>query len=262
MSRLSWNAAGERVYEAGVDRGVLYVSGQSGVVWNGLTSVAEVSSGGEAKPYYLDGVKYLNVASAEEFEANVTAYTYPEEFAQCEGSYQPRSGLFLTAQRRKSFGLSYRTRIGNDLTPDHAYKLHLIYNALAAPSERSNTSLGEETDPMDFSWTITARPPITSGYRRTSHIMIDSRYTDESVLSQLEDILYGTEADTPRLPTFTELLGVFDTISSLTVIDNGDGTWTATAPYDVIRMLDDTTFQITSPTAIFIDEDSYTISSE
>lgn len=262
MARLDWNAAGTRFYEAGVDRGVLYINGQAGVAWNGLTSVSESSSGGEAQSYYIDGVKYANIPSSEEYEATITAFTYPDEFLQCEGFVQPRSGLFLTRQRRKSFGLSYRTKIGNDLEDEYGYKIHVVYNALAAPTERANSTLGESTDPSDFSWKITTRAPAMSGYKRTAHVVIDSRHTDPVVLSLIEDILYGNDEESSRLPTFAELLEAFDTISSLTVVDNGDGTWTATAPYEVIRMLDDTTFEITSPTAVFIDEDSYTLSSE
>lgn len=262
MTRLDWNATGTRFYEAGVDRGVLYVDGQPGIAWNGLTSIDENPSGGEGRSFYIDGVKYLNTSGFEEFQATITAFTYPDVFAQCDGSVQPRSGLFLTQQRRKSFGLSYRTKIGNDQSEDHAYKIHIIYNALAAPSGRSNATIDGSTEPTDFTWEITTRPPAISGYKRTAHVVIDSRTTDPVVLSIVEDILYGTETASPSLPSFADLIAAYDTISTLTVVDNGDGTWTATAPYDVIRMLDDTTFEITAPTAIFIDEDSYTLSSE
>lgn len=262
MARLAWDTPGTHFYEAGVDRGVLYVDGQPGVAWNGLTSVSESAVGGEPKPYYIDGVKYANVPSSEEFEATLTAFTYPDLFLLCEGTVQPRSGLFLTRQRRKSFGLSYRTGIGNDLNDEHGYKLHIVYNALASPSERPNTSRGESVEPIGFSWNITTRPPIMSGYKRTSHVVIDSRSTDPLVLSLIEDILYGTDIETAQLPTFTEVVAAFDTVSTLTIVDNLDGTWTATAPFDVIRMLSDDIFEITSPTAVFIDDDTYTISSE
>lgn len=260
MSRLNWGATGTRYYETGVDRGVLYVNGY-GVAWTGLTSVVESPSGGEATPRYIDGIKYSNTASSEEFAATITAFTYPDEFAQCDGTHEVRSGLFLHQQIRKPFGLSYRTKIGNDLSEDHGYKIHLVYNALVSPSERENATVADETDPNDFSWTITTRPPVISGYKPTAHFTIDSRDTDPEVLSLVEDILYGTEIESPRMPTFEELLEVFDTISEITVTDNGDGTFTVTAPFDTIRMLDDTIFEITSPTAVFIDEDTYTISS-
>lgn len=262
MSRIEWDAIGSRFYESGVDRGVLYVNGQAGVPWNGLTAVSETSSGGEAKSYYIDGVKFANIASPEEYQATLSAFAFPKEFSLCDGTAQPRSGLYLTRQRRRSFGFTYRTRIGNEQTPDLGYKIHIIYNALASPSERSNTTVGDSPDTTDFSWNITTRPPAMSGYRRTSHVLIDSRDTDPIVLALVEDILYGNDVDMPRLPDLSELIAAFDTISTLVVVDNGDGTWTATAPYDVIRMLDETTFEITAPTAIFIDEDSYTLSSE
>lgn len=262
MSRLAWGATGARFYETGVDRGVLYINEQAGVPWNGLTSVDESSSGGEPKAYYIDGVKYANIPSSEEYEATISAFTYPDEFIQCEGYVQPRSGLYFTRQRRKSFGFSYRTKIGNDLTDDLGYKIHIVYNALASPTERSNSSIGDSLEPNDFNWNITTRAPVMSGYKRTAHIVIDSRTTDPVVLSLIEDILYGNDVTSSRLPTPVELIEAFDVISSLTVVDNGDGTWTATAPYDVIRMLNDTTFEITASTAVFIDDDSYTLSSE
>jgi hypothetical protein len=262
MTRLDWNTVGSRFYEAGVDRGVLYVDGYPGVPWNGLTSVEESPSGGESKSFYIDGVKYMAVPSLEEFEGTITAFTYPDEFARCDGTVEPRSGLFLTHQRRKSFGLSYRTMIGNDHTDSYGYKLHIIYNALTSPTQRSNQSLKDSSDPNDFSWKITCKPPPMAGYRPTSHVVIDSRDTDPSVLAAIEDILYGSDEDLARIPTLDEVVAAYDTISTLTVIDNGDGTWTATAPFDVIRMLDDTTFEITAATAIFIDEDTYTLSSE
>lgn len=261
MTRLGWNSVGTRFYEAGIDRGVLFVDGYPGVPWNGLTSVSESPSGGDQKSFYIDGVKYLMFPAPEEFEGTITAFTYPDEFSQCNGDVQPRSGLFLTNQRRKTFSFSYRTKIGNDLNGSYGYKIHIIYSALASPSERSNETLKDTTDPDDFSWKISCKPPVMDGYRRTSHVIIDSRSTDASVLSEIEDILYGTEEEQSRLPTFDEVIAAYDTISTLTVVDNGDGTWTATAPYDVIRMIDDDIFEITAPTAIFIDDDTYTLSS-
>jgi hypothetical protein len=229
----------------------------------GLTSVEEAPTGGEAKGYYIDGVKYANVASAEEFSATINAYMYPDEFGPCEGTHQPRSGLFITQQRRKSFGLSYRTLIGNDLTPDHGYKIHIIYNALAAPTPRANATItGDSGELNTFSWSITTRPPVISRYKPMAHVVIDSRFTDPAVLSLVEDTLYGSETDSAYLPSFTELIDIFDVISSLTVVDNGDGTWTATAPFDSIQMLETDLFEITSSAAVFVDEDTYTISSE
>lgn len=261
MPRLDWYAVGSRTYEVGVDRGVLYIDSQPGVPWNGLTSVSESATGGEAKAYYIDGVKYLNISTPEEFQATITAFTYPDEFGQCDGTAQVRTGLFVTQQRRKSFGMSYRTKIGNDLTPDHGYKIHLIYNALAAPSDRSHSTISDSTDPNDFSWTVTTRPPVTAGYHRTAHIVIDSRYTDPVTLAAVEDILYGTDILSASLPTLAELATIFDTVTTLVVTDNGDGTFTVEGPASAVEMLDERTFQINWPTAVYLDEVSYTVSS-
>lgn len=261
MSRITWGDAGARRYENGVDRGVLYVGSQPGVPWNGLTSVSEATSGGDPKPFYIDGVKYLNLAAPEEYEATLTAFTYPDEFEECDGSHQPRAGLFVTRQKRLSFGLSYRSMISSDLGEDVGYKIHIVYNALAAPSNRDRKTRTDTGSLDDFSWKITTCPPAITGYTRTSHFIVDSRFTDPSVLTLIENKLYGTDTDSAALPTVDELIGFYDTISGLVITDNGDGTWTATAPNDVIRMLDDTTFEITSSTATFIDADSYTISS-
>jgi hypothetical protein len=249
-------------YESGVDRGVLFVNGQAGVPWIGLTSVQESPSGGEPKAYYLDGVKYLNVPSAEEFEATLTAFTYPDEFAECDGSHQSRTGLFVTGQRRKSFGLTYRTTIGNDLDDDHAHKIHIVYNAMVSPTSRSLKTRTDSSSLDDFSWKITACPPPIVGYFPTAHFIVDTRFTDASVVELVENALYGTDTDDPYLPTVDQLFGFFDTISGLVVVDNGDGTWTATAPNDIIRMIDDDTFEITSSSAVYTDADTYTLSSE
>lgn len=261
MPELDWGAFGTRFYEAGVDRGVLYIDGQPGVAWAGLTAVNEDSSGGDSKPFYIDGIKYLNLPSAEEFGATITAFTYPDEFAQCDGTAQPRSGLFLMQQPRSSFGMSYRTKVGNDQSVDFGYKIHLVYNALAAPSQRSNKSISDSIDPTDFSWTITTLPADISEYKPTSHVIIDSRTTDPTVLALIEATLYGDDDNDASLPDIADLIALYDTDNELIVIDNGDGTFTVTGPADTVRMIDGTTFEITGPTAVFIDDDSYTISS-
>lgn len=260
MTRLVWGIYGKRFYEAGVDRGVLYVEGQPGVAWNGLISVEESPTGGEAQPYYIDGVKYLNTLSAEEFEATISAFTYPDEFAQCDGTEKVRPGLFASQQRRKPFNFCYRTKVGADQEGlEHAYKIHLVYNALASPTSRPYSSISDSTEPIEFEWNITTCPPVASGYKRTSHIEIDSRQTDPLILELLENILYGDDENEARLPEFDELLDIFDTIVRLTVTDNGDGTFTLEAPNDALIMLDETTFQLTWPSAIFLDEDTYQV---
>jgi len=262
VTRLEWGTPGSKYYETGLDRGVLYVDGYPGVPWNGLTSVNETPSGGDPRSFYIDGIKYLVLPSPEEFEGTINAFIYPDEFELCNGNAQPRSGMFFTHQRRKPFSLSYRTRLGNDQSEDAGYRIHIVYNATVSPTERSNSTITETAELDEFSWKITCKPPLMPGYRPSAHVILDSRTTDPISLAAVEDILYGTDDDQPRIPTIEELIEAYDTISTLTITNNGDGTWTATAPFDVIRMLDEETFEITSPTATFIDEDTYTISSE
>lgn len=208
--RLVWGARTERFFETGVDNGVLYTTDSLGVAWSGLISVSESPSGGEARPFYLDGVKYLNIASAEEYEATIVAFNSPSEFNGCDGIVPINNGLLATNQPRKSFGLSYRSRVGNDVDGvGHAYKIHLVYNALAAPSQKNNQTISDSTDPTRYSWNITTLPPDITGYKRTAHFIIDSREAPELVLAELLDILYGTEATSARLPDTEELLEIF-----------------------------------------------------
>lgn len=262
MPRLQWGTPGTHFYETGVDRGVLYVGEQAGVAWTGLTSVEVSTSGGGVKSYYLDGVKYLQVSSPEEFSATINAFTYPELFEVCDGTTQVRPGLFLKQQRKQPFGLSYRTLIGNEFNSDHGYKLNIIYNALAEPSQRSYSSIGDTADPSEFSWSVTTRPPAMTGYKRTAHIVIDSRTTSPSVLKAVEDFLYGDDLNPPRLPSLDELVNLYDTEDfSLIVVDNGDGTFSITGPDSLIQELSITTYQITGDTVVAIDEETYTISS-
>ena len=210
MSRLVWGSFGERFYETGVDRGVLFIDDNEGVPWNGLVSVSESPSGGSPRPYYLDGIKYANVSSAEEFEATIEAFSSPPEFSPCDGSSQIHNGLFATQQPRKQFSMSYRSLVGNDIEgQDHAYKIHLVYNALAAPSERPNTTLNDSADPTVFSWHISTLPPPITGLKPTSHFVIDSRSTDPAVLAMVEETLYGSDMITSSIPTPDELVALF-----------------------------------------------------
>jgi hypothetical protein len=211
VARIAWNAVGERRFETGVDRGVLYVENEDGVPWNGLTSVSEDPDGGEATPYYIDGVKYLNHMSQEDFKATINAYTYPDEFGVCEGTAPVGNGLFVTQQTRKSFGLSYRTMVGNDVEGvDHAYKIHLIYNAMAETSDREHESLSDDVEAAEFSWNLVTTPPTFTGYRPTAHFVIDSREVPSDLLTSIEDILYGSQGETARLPSVPELLFLFE----------------------------------------------------
>lgn len=219
MTKLEWGSAGERFYEAGVDRGVLYING-IGVPWNGLVSVSEEPSGGEAKPFYQDGYKYSNRSSIEEYGATITAYTYPDEFAQCDGSAQIGRGLFAGQQRRRSFDFCYRTTIGNDVKGNSlGYKIHLVYNATAAPSQNAYATMNDQLEALNFSWAVTTKPLMLSGRRPTSHFIIDSRQTDATVLKQIEDVLYGTASTAPRIPPVAELVYRFE--SSLAGVYDG-----------------------------------------
>lgn len=210
MTRLNWDSPGQRFYELGVDRGVLYIDSQPGVPWVGLISVSESPSGGDAQPYYLDGIKYLNISSAEEFEATIEAYSSPREFGPCDGTVAIQNGLFVTQQPRKQFSFSYRSKTGNDTEgQDYAYKIHIVYNALAAPSQRSNKSINDSVDVNNFSWAITTLPPSITGVKPTAHLVIDSRYTDPTVLITVEDLLYGSDSSTSSLPTPNDLIGIF-----------------------------------------------------
>lgn len=217
MPRLDWGKIGERFYEQGVDRGVLYVNGQ-GFAWPGLVSVSESLSGGEAQPHYVDGYKYANVASNEDFGAVIEAYSSPAEFAQCEG-VTVINGLLVTQQPRKPFGFSYRSKVGNDVDAiNHGYKIHLIYNALVSPSENKYSTIGSNTNPNTRSWTVSTRPPNATNIKPTAHFVIDSRLTDPTILATVEDVLYGNADLWPSLPT---VAGLFDVFGGL-VYDAGD----------------------------------------
>lgn len=263
MPRVSWNAVGSRIYETGVDRGVLYLDSQPGIPWNGLTAVVESSAGGDAKPFYLDGVKYLNVPAAEDFEATLTAFTYPVEFSACDGTGRARPGMFLGQQRRKSFGLCYRTLVGNDLEgADYGYKLHLIYNALAAPSDRNYATGGKDAEISDFSWKITTTPLLIAGYKPTAHIILDSRYIDSITLGRIEDMVYGSDSNAAYLPTFDQITAELDDPTTFLLTDFGDGHYEIDAPltvmtYDPIAGL----FELTWPTANDNGDGTFTISS-
>lgn len=221
--RLVWDNTGERLYETGVKRGVLYpaVNGEypKGIVWNGLSSVSESPSGAEASPIYADDIKYIELRSAEEFGATVEAYMYPDEFAECDGSASVATGVMIGQQIRKPFGLSYRTIVGNDTAMDaFGYKIHLIYNAMAAPSERSYQTVNDSPEAITFSWEMTTTPIDTGvdGLKPTSSMIIDSTKADPAKLAALEDILYGTDETDARLPLPAEVIEIMGGDSDIT----------------------------------------------
>lgn len=262
MTQLTWDDTVDRVYEAGVDRGVLYPTIGDGVAWSGLTAVSMHPSGGAAQAYYIDGRKYIQVAAAEEFAATLEAYTYPREFADCDGTGTVHNGLFATQQDRQQFGLSYRTKIGSASNPDYAYKIHIIYNALAEPSDTDYKSIGDSPDTVEFSWNITTTPPFPmTGIKPTSHLEIDTRYANPNAILDVEAILYGNTENEPRLPDLDELIAIFDAYAILSVTDNGDGTALIEGPDEAIVEVDPSTFTITWPSVEAIDVDTYLISS-
>lgn len=207
MAILTWGDADQKFYEAGVDRGVFYPNAGNGVAWNGLISVSENSSGGSVKSSYLDGKKYIDIVEGEDFKADIEAFSAPSQFLLCDGIKAIANGLFVTQQPRTTFGFSYRTNKINGTAS--GYKIHLVYNATAAPSQRDNVTLSDSVDPSRLKWTIETVPPVSAIYKPSAHMVVDSFLADPDKLSDLEDILYGTAITNPRLPTQTEIYALF-----------------------------------------------------
>ena len=211
MAKLVWDATGERKYETGVRNGVLYVMDEGGtypkgVAWDGLTAVTESPSGAEATALYADDVKYLNLISAEEFGATVEAYTYPDEFAQCNGEASLVDGVTIGQQPRKTFGMAYRTVLGNDIENEsHGYKLHLIYGAVASPSEKAYATINDSPEAITFSWELKTTPVVVEGFKPTASLTIDSTKANAAKLAALEAILFGSEEAEAKLPLPNEI---------------------------------------------------------
>lgn len=214
MSKLVWDKTGERLYETGVKQGVLYPQAAGGtypkgVAWNGLTNITESPSGAEATALYADDIKYLNLVSAEEFGGTIEAYTYPDEFAECDGSAALTEGVFIGQQDRKTFGLCYRTTLGNDVDSNgHGYKLHLIYGALAAPSEKAYATINDSPEAITFSWEFKTTPVNVAGHKPTASLTIDSTKVSETKMAALEKVLYGDGDTEARLPLPDEVVQI------------------------------------------------------
>lgn len=214
MTALTWDALSDRIFETGVDHGVLYLPNVGGVydtgfAWNGLVSVTESPSGAEATPQYADNIKYLNLISVEQFEGTIEAFTYPSEFAACDGSVTPEAGLRIGQQPRSSFGFSYRTKVGNAIDPNLGYKIHLVWGCMATPSEKAYNTVNDSPEAMTFSWDITTTPVSVTGYEPTSSMTIDSTVVDSTALATLESLLYGSVGVDPALPTPDEVIALF-----------------------------------------------------
>lgn len=226
MAKLTWDDTGKRFYETGVKNGVLYPMGSNGsyaagVAWNGLTAVTESPSGAEATPLYADDLKYLELMSNEEFGATIEAYTYPDEFAECDGSAEVATGVKIGQQPRKTFGFCYRTTLGNDVKGnEYGYKLHIVYGCKAAPSEKAYATINDSPEAITFSWELTTTPVNVTGHKPTAHLEIDSTKVDADKLAQLEAILYGTDGASddgvsPRIPLPDEIINLIKGVQSV-----------------------------------------------
>lgn len=252
MAPLEWDKTGERLFEAGVDRGVLYLPNGDAVVWNGLTQVESETNTG-AQPYFMDGVKQFDTEVSGDFSAQISAFTYPDAIDEVEVG----SGLFTNGQRVRRFGLCYRTRVGDDIqSTDRGYQIHLVYNLVLLPGDFGRKTLSDTPEATEFSWKGFATPVEVTGFKPTAHFIFHS---DELDLSPLEDLLYGSDEADPVLPTIPELLDFMGSLY-LTVTDNLDGTWTVEGPDEFITVVDGQ-FTIENINGVFLDEDTYEISS-
>jgi hypothetical protein len=262
MTALAWDETGQRFFETAVSKGVFYDANGYGVVWNGLIAVEETVTN-EVSAVHFDGLKINDIVTIGDFAATMRAYTYPNEFLPYEGIEEDQEGFFVTGQGGDRFGLCYQTKIGNDIEGlAYGYKVHILYNLTAVPAQKSYQTMSLDTEPMEFEWSITSLPEPIENYKPTAHIIFDSTKMDPWLLQDLEDILYGDADHPPHLPPLKGLGTFIRKWERLIITDHGDGTWTADSPREEdIIMLDETTFEITADTAVYLDADSYEISS-
>ena len=270
MSRLEWDKTGERLFETGTKNGVLYIYDASkvsattgpytpGVAWNGLTAVNENPSGAEATPLYADNIKYLNLMSAEQFGATIEAYMYPDEFAACNGEAALGTGVSIGQQARSLFGLSYQTKIGSDTDSEKGYKIHLIYGALAAPSEKAYSTVNDSPEAITFSWEISTTPVEVTGFKPTASLVIDSTKVDSDKLEALEALLYGTNSENASLPLPDQVLSIITgkKVSSIAITTAPTKTsYTAGDTFDATGMVVTATYDDTTSAAVT----NYTVS--
>lgn len=263
MATLTWDEVGEKIYQTGIDHGVLYLRDGTAVPWNGLINVEETTDS-ELKVYYLDGVKYLQNLIPGDFQGKLRAFTYPDEFELVNGFAEVAPGLMFDEQPFKSFNLTYRTMVGNDVEgTDFGYKIHILYNIYAKPDAVAYGTLQESgVTAVEFGWSLTGTPDKVERYKPTVHLTIDSRTTPPDVLQLIESILYGTETTSPGLPSLQDVAEIFGYLGALIIIDYGDGTWAAIDEADTyITMISDIEFQIDDADATYLDPDTYTVSS-
>ncbi len=261
MGALVWDEIGDRFYEVGVSKGVFYKEDKLGVPWNGLIAVEE-NNNTSLDPIYFDGNKFNDIVTLGDFSATIRAFTYPDEFLHYQGLVQDQFGFYISNQMPRMFGLSYQTRIGNDVSGDVGYKIHILYNLTAIPPTISYESINDELDPIEFEWEVSSIPEPIENFRPTAHVILDSRKLDPFMLLDIESILYGSEEEDAHLPSLKSLSTFIRNWSRLLISTDGHGIWTAYARDEgVIVMVDETTFEITTDTAEFISEDEYTISS-
>lgn len=258
MTKLLWDQVGARRYNSGVSNGVLYLPDGSAVAWNGLTAVDEDAPEGTT-PLYLDGLKYLDVPGSDEYSSTLKAYTYPDQFMAFDGRAAIKPGLFVGEQTPTTFGLSYQTGVGTDLDPS-AYKIHILYGLTATPDTRTYSSIADQTNPTDFSWRLTAIPQVVTGYAPTAHAILDSTRMSPYLLESIKNILYGTETLAPSLPTLDYLINYAVNFHAVVITDNGDGTWTATGPDDLVYTLstDSTQFVVDGVDVVWAVSSPYT----
>jgi hypothetical protein len=260
MARLRWDEIGSRSYENGISQGVFYKRDGYGVPWNGLTAVEETVSN-ETEQVYFDGQKINDIVTLGDYGATLRAFTYPDELTFYEGVWEDQQGFYITGQQQTQFGLSYRTERLNDIG-HNTYKIHLLYNLIAIPDDIQRQTIGDNADPVEFSWTLSSIPEQVGYFRPTSHVIIDSEETDPYLLADLESILYGGEDSEARLPPLSGIATYIRKWDRLIVIDNGDGTWTASSTIPgIVEMTDQMTFQIVHDNAVYLDEISYTLTS-
>jgi hypothetical protein len=264
MSKLAWSRVGERFFETGVDRGVIYPNkeGMAPAAWSGLIGINENPTGGEDKPFYIDGYKFQNRSTPEEYVSTTEAFTYPRVFDECQGNSYLGNGLYMTAQTKVPFGLTYRTKLGNDVAgQNYAHKIHFVYNALVAPTNKNYQTVGDNPTANTFSWTISTKAMKVTGRRQTAHMVVDTSLLTSPLLAELEDLIYGTDSTEPELPSPTELIELIVGWPTLFITDHGNGIFTASGPDDVVRLATPRAYEISAETAEADGEGNFEVTS-